>query len=966
MNLTRWMGFGMALLLAGGLACGGSGGGGDATDLLAPDVPDTTPDGITDTLPDTVGDLPAEATDVPADVDAGPTPYVSARKVTTKADLVGGDNAYGFVGRSYIIENDNVRFLIQDAGTSVHLYLYGGNLIDADVRHAAGVDGNDQWREMFAIVGFRVCASTKVEVIKDGSDGKEAILRVSGPDANTNMIAMLDSMAEPLDVTLQNDYILTPGSRVVTLRTTAINDTKYNLTNLVAGDFLSFGGAQHIFTLEAGFGDAAGDVSGVASSGRGASYGYTMKSGTMNLPLVDASGTISLLATDFSVPAFGQNSFERYMVVGTGDIASVLKSIREIRGETVPTLNGTVKDEAGGAMAGVRVTALAGTGSARHALDQAITGADGAYSLGLPAGTYEVTATSPGRTTWTASVTVPEAGITKDVAFAAAGRITLSIDEVDGADLGTATTIGPVPGKASLICLDDAGGSDKAIEESDYGCVRGVGDGVADTDKWCELGMYPMGNGKGGLCTMLNSVHGTAATIALKPGHYKVVVSRGPEYEQHVFQDIEVKAGETATVAAKLFHSVDTTGYLSADFHQHTFGSLDSGMSPWDKMAANVDEGVEIAAATEHDMVHSFEGNITAMNVGAQLHGLNGDEVSVNTVGHFNFLGWEGWLVMPDGTAGNMLPFAGTKLFSGLTQPELTAIIRTIPGVTLWQMNHPRSVGSGYNAFIEFDPTTGGTYNSAEPMNWDYDMMETKEDIGTPAHYLESNDAAVKVQAARGSGDIPTMHDWFAWLNTGHPITAVSNSDSHFRNHGVGWGRNLLRLGTKTPATVTTADITAAVKAQQVVVSYGAFVQTFVDGVERMGPTEMVTPKVDGTVTIHVKAQAPTWMDLAGLEIYGNGRPVPLDLVDGKLVQKTGDLTGAALATVLPIAGQPANGALRADVDVVLKPVVDTWYVVVVRGGGTLQPLTGGTPDAYTNALYVDVDGGGFKAVLQP
>ncbi len=962
---TRWTGFGMAVLAAGWLACGSGGSGGnDAADLpdtigdLAGDLPGDVP-------PDAIGDLADEATDTPVDTDVGPIPFLSARKVETTADLVGGDNAYGFVGRSYIVENDHVRFLIQDAGTSVHLYLYGGNLIDADVRHGDDEEGNDQWRELFAIVGFRVCSSEKVEVLKSGVDGKEAILRVSGKDVNTNMIAMLDNMAQELDVTLQNDYVLTPDAHYLTLRTTAINDTKYPQPNLVAGDFLSFGGAQHFFTVEGGFGDAAGDVAAIASTGRGASYGYTMKSGVMNLPLVDASGTISLLSTDFTVPAYGQNSFERYLIVGTGDIASVLKTIREIRNEAVPTLGGTVKDEAGAPLAGVRVTAMTGTGGERHAMNQAITGADGAYALGLPAGTYDFIATSPGRTSVTASVTLPEAGATKDVAFAAAGRITLSIDEVDGADLGTAATIGPVAGKASLICLDDAGGSDKAIEESDYGCVRATGDGVAGTDKWCELGMYPMGTGIGQVCALLNSVHGTAATVPLKPGHYKVVVSRGPEYEQHVFQDIEVKAGETTTVAAKLFRSVDTTGYLAADFHQHTFGSLDSGMSPWDKMAANVDEGVEIAAATEHDMVHSFEGNVVAMNVGTQLHGLNGDEVSVNTVGHFNFFGWEGWLVMPDGTAGNMLPFAGTKLFSGKTQPELTAIIRTIPGVTLWQMNHPRSVGSGYSSFIAFDPTTGGKFNTAEPMNWDYDMMEVKEELGTPAQYLESYDATIAAQAPRGSGDIPPMRDWFGWLNTGHPITAVSNSDSHFRNHAVGWGRNLVRLGAKTPATVTTADITAAVKAQQVVVSYGAFVQTFVDGVERMGPTELVAPKIDGTVTVRVKAQAPTWMDLSTLEVYGNGRPLPLDLVDGKLVQKTGDLSGASLTTALPLAGQPAVGALRADVDVVLTPAVDTWYVVVVRGGGTLQPLTGGTPDAFTNALYVDVDGGGFKGTLQ-
>lgn len=967
MKTARWTVLAAVLAVAGAAGCGGGDGPGtDVADVAGDpgaDVPDVPADVPAEAAPDVLPDLPPEADD--PGQDTGPKPYLSARKVASKADLVGGDNAYGMVGRSYILENDRVRFLVQDAGTSVHLYLYGGNLIDADVRHPDGVEGNDQWREMFAIVGFRVCSSDKVEVLKDGSDGQEAIVRVTGRDVNTNMIAMLDSLAQPLDITLQNDYVLTPGSPWVTLRTTAINDWDTPLEGLVAGDFLSFGGAQNIFTMENGFGGAAGNVGFVASSGRGASYGYTMKAGQMNLPLVDASGTIGLLATDFAVPAKGQASFERYLVLGTGDIASVLEGIRQIRGETVPTLSGTVRDESGQPLAGARVTALAGEGESRHAVNQAIAGADGTFRMGVPEGAVELAATAPGRATLKAAVTVAASGATKDLAFEAPGRITFSVDEVDGPDVATAAVVGPVPGKASLVCLDDAGASDPALAEIDAGCVRATGAAYTDTDRWCELGMYPMGNGKDQVCTLLNSAHGTAATVPVKPGRYRIVASRGPEYEQNVFADVEVKAGQTTTVAARLYRSVDTAGWLSADFHQHTTASLDAGMPPWDKTVANLDEGVEIAAATEHDMLNSYNRMIAAMDAGSRMRGLNGDEVSVNTVGHFNLLGWTGALANEDGSAGDMYPFAGVKLFSGRTMPEVTAAVRSIPGVRLWQMNHPRDVGSGYSAFIAFDPTNGAKYNSAEPMVWDFDMMEVKGYLGTADQYLESADAGLSKKAAIGSGDIPTMRDWFGWLNLGHPLCAVSNSDSHFRNHGVGYGRNLLRVGDKTPDVLTDADIADAVTGQRVVVSHGPFLQVFAGGVERMGPAEALAPDGEGKVALRLKVQAPTWMDVSSLEVYANGRPLVLDAVDGDLVQREGDLSGAPLSVALPLAGQPAVGAVRADVDIVVHPAVDTWYVFVVRGAGTLWPVVGAAPLAYTNAVYVDVDGGGFKGVLQ-
>ncbi|HQC45792.1 MAG TPA: hypothetical protein PLC97_11310, partial [Myxococcota bacterium] len=62
----------------------------------------------------------ADTNDVPDDEISGPTGYVSARKVTTVDDRIGGLNAWGAVGRSWLLENDLVRFAIQDKDTGVH------------------------------------------------------------------------------------------------------------------------------------------------------------------------------------------------------------------------------------------------------------------------------------------------------------------------------------------------------------------------------------------------------------------------------------------------------------------------------------------------------------------------------------------------------------------------------------------------------------------------------------------------------------------------------------------------------------------------------------------------------------------------------------------------------------------------------------------------------------------------------
>lgn len=114
MRMTR-MFLGVAVL---GLlvACGG--GGGDAADpgggVDIPQWPDALEDGGADAavdlgLSETVGPLDAEGeTSDPGVADdavdggdvPGPTGYVSARKVATAGDRIGGDNAWGAVGRS--------------------------------------------------------------------------------------------------------------------------------------------------------------------------------------------------------------------------------------------------------------------------------------------------------------------------------------------------------------------------------------------------------------------------------------------------------------------------------------------------------------------------------------------------------------------------------------------------------------------------------------------------------------------------------------------------------------------------------------------------------------------------------------------------------------------------------------------------------------------------------------------------
>ena len=107
-------------------------------------------------------------------------PEARARRVVTRADLIGGPSALGEVG-DYLLENDKIRVIVQDKGFSRGFGVYGGGLIDADLVRpippggAAGGHGRDQFGELFPIALLQALEPNKVEVARDGRDGGAAV-----------------------------------------------------------------------------------------------------------------------------------------------------------------------------------------------------------------------------------------------------------------------------------------------------------------------------------------------------------------------------------------------------------------------------------------------------------------------------------------------------------------------------------------------------------------------------------------------------------------------------------------------------------------------------------------------------------------------------------------------------------------------------------------------------------------------
>ena len=100
-----------------------------------------------------------------------------AYRVSDRGQLIGGGpRALGEVG-DYMLDNDRIRVVVQNAGYSRGFGVYGGGIIDADIRRfdeqgrneSNRKGGHDIFAEMFPSFFFQAVACDKVEVLSDGS-----------------------------------------------------------------------------------------------------------------------------------------------------------------------------------------------------------------------------------------------------------------------------------------------------------------------------------------------------------------------------------------------------------------------------------------------------------------------------------------------------------------------------------------------------------------------------------------------------------------------------------------------------------------------------------------------------------------------------------------------------------------------------------------------------------------------------
>jgi hypothetical protein len=487
---------------------------------------------------------------------------------------------------------------------------------------------------------------------------------------------------------------------------------------------------------------------------------------------------------------------------------------------------------------------------------------DGSFDLPLPAGEYRFVLAAPGGED-------EELGNVRE-----SGELLLNL-------------VPPRPGTLSYLITDEH-------EQAMPGrlVVRGVPP-TKDPD------LVP-GSNESGSKNMLYSLSGSGS-VELPAGRYDVLATHGPEYSMPR-QELELNADLGATFRGVFARTVDTSGWLAADFHLHAVPSKDSNVSLGDRVLTLAAEGIELAVPTDHNHVTDYAEPIALSGLGGKLGTMSGVEITTLNWGHFNAYPYPPSVDVPP-----------THETSPL---EIFAVVRARAPQAVLQVNHPRMPGVGYFNRGELNTKTGVA--ESPEFSFAFDALEVSNgfDLEDPS-VLERN-----------------LREWFELLNVGRRYTAVGNSDSHrVVFQWAGWPRTYVRVPDREPARVQPLDVARAVSGGHALVSCGIFVLPIANGSAGPGDT------VQGSrVSLAVSVSAPEWVDVSRAEIYANG---------AKLEDRKREV---------PL----RKGVWSFDVDLELKS--DTWLVVVARGDKFMNDALPGKwikPFGFSNPILVDADSDG-------
>ena len=490
-------------------------------------------------------------------------------------------------------------------------------------------------------------------------------------------------------------------------------------------------------------------------------------------------------------------------------------------------------------------------------------------------------------------------------------------------------------------------------------------------------------------------------SVELAPGRYCATASRGLEYtlDESCFT---VRDGAVTQRDFTLRRVVDTSGFVSMDFHVHAAQSFDSSVPFDDRLASFLGTGVEALVLTEHNHVATLWPEIERLGLAREIAAIVGEELSGSVpvpssltgglpvfpggIGHWN--AWPLRVIRDNrrnGAPQNELIVPGTAIDRLRGMAQLPALGATPDTATLDQwlaalghphdevvmLNHPRAgtildvtVGL-FNGLLNPGGASPGGYDPTKTIDAcpnlfltlpsDYNARVLGDPRGTDTTGL-SFDAMELMTGITVSRYLTTRTDWFSLLDQGLNKTATAVSDSHaVALTAAGYARSYVASSADRPDALDHDELLESIKEMRLVGTTGPFLRFAVidDDGQPVGLGGVATVTGD-EVLLEIRVEAAPWVAVEQVRIFRNGCLSKVVEIDpdrflGTVLRFAGTAVlaneGDAYFTVeagvcLDKDGQPCHPEL-------LEPsakVVDD-----------LVPL------GFTNPIFVDRDGQGYE-----